>query len=155
MCLLLTTASFYHSKVESTNVTVTSARPSAELSTLPSDDSLRKDIPIPAKNFTAEAEEPVTSVVKSDDVKADIESKLLNFPPRFNIVKSQEDRKRMVFLYIYYWFSLFFLGCNCVSVTQSAKSDYNRKVTTQFVNSDKEKRFKIKVFFFSVTFIQA
>lgn len=101
MCLLLTTASFYHSKVESTNVTVTSARTSAELSTLPSDDSLRKDIPIPAKNFTAEAEEPVTSVVKSDDVKADIESKLLNFPPRFNIVKSQEDRKRMVFLYIY------------------------------------------------------
>ena len=51
-------------------------------------------------------------------------------------------------------FSLF-LGCNCVSVTQSAKSNYNRKVTTQFVNSDKEKRFKIKVFFFSVTFIQA
>ena len=101
MCLLLTTTSFYHSKVESTNVTVTSARPSAELSTLPSDDSLRKDIPIPAKNLTAEAEESVTSVVKSDDVKADIESKLLNFPPRFNIVKSQEDRKSMVFLYIY------------------------------------------------------
>ena len=40
-------------------------------------------------------------------------------------------------------------------MTQSAKSNYNRKVTTQFVNSDKEKRFKIKVFFFSVTFIQA
>ena len=101
MCLLLTTTSFYHSKVESTNVTVTSARPSAELSTLPSDDSLRKDIPIPAKNLTAEAEEPVTSVVKSDDVKADIESKLLNLPPRFNVVKSQEDRKSIVFLYIY------------------------------------------------------
>ncbi|XP_073227363.1 multiple PDZ domain protein-like isoform X1 [Porites lutea] len=85
-----------NNQVESTNVTVTSARPSSELSTLPSDDSLRKDIPIPAKNLTVEAEEPVTSVVKSDDVKADIESKLLNLPPRFNIVKSQEDRKRQL-----------------------------------------------------------
>lgn len=101
VCLLLTAISFRHSKVESTNVTVTSARPSAELSTLPSDDSLRKDIPIPAKNLTAEAEEPITSVVKSEDVKAEIESKLLNLPPRFNVVKSHEDRKSMVFLYIY------------------------------------------------------
>ena len=101
VCLLLTAISFRHYKVESTNVTVTSARPSAELSTLPSDDSLRKDIPIPAKNLTAEAEEPITSVVKSEDVKSEIESKLLNLPPRFNVVKSQEDRKSMVFLYIY------------------------------------------------------
>ena len=40
-------------------------------------------------------------------------------------------------------------------MTQAAKSNYNRKVATQFVNSDKEKRCQIKVFFFSVTFIQA
>ena len=83
-------------KVEpSSVVTVTSARPSAEPASLPSDESLRKDIPIPAKNLTAVAEEPITSVVKSDDVKAEIESKLLNLPPKFTIVKSEEDRKRM------------------------------------------------------------
>ena len=76
-------------------MTVTSARPSAEPVTLPPDESLRKDIPIPAKNLTAEAEEPITSVVKSDEVEAEIESKLLNLPPRFTMIKSEEDRKRM------------------------------------------------------------
>ena len=40
-------------------------------------------------------------------------------------------------------------------MTQAAKSNYNRKVATQFVNSDNKKRCEIKVFFFSVTFIQA
>ena len=76
-------------------MTVTSARPSAEPDSLPSDESLRKDIPIPAKNLTAdELEEPITTVVKTDGVKAEIESKLMNLPPRFNVVRSEPDRKR-------------------------------------------------------------
>ena len=86
---------FVSSKVEPTSVTVTSARPSAEPASLPSDESLRKDIPIPAKNLTAdELEEPITTVVKTEGVQAEIESKLINLPPRFNVVKSEEDRKR-------------------------------------------------------------
>lgn len=79
--------------MEPGSVTVTSARPSAEPTSLPADESLKKDILIPAKNLTAEAEEPITSVVRNDDVKAEIESKLLNLPPRFNMVRSDEDRK--------------------------------------------------------------
>ena len=79
-------------------MTVTSARLSPEPATLPSDESLRKDILIPAKNLTAKAEEPITSVVKSDDVEAEIENKLFNLPPRFNVVRSEEDRKRMCFV---------------------------------------------------------
>ena len=74
-------------------MTVTSARPSAEAANLPSDDSLRKDIKIPAKNLTAE--EPITSVGQTEGVKEEIENKLLNLPgPRFNIMRSEEDRKR-------------------------------------------------------------
>ena len=76
-------------------MTVTSARPSAEAASLPSDESLRKDIPIPAKNLTAdELEEPITTVIKTEAVQAEIESKLMNLPPRFHVVKSEEDRKR-------------------------------------------------------------
>ena len=82
-------------KVEPSSVTVTSARPSAEAASLPSDESLRKDIPIPAKNLTAdELEEPITTVIKTEGVQAEIESKLMNLPPRFHVVKSEEDRKR-------------------------------------------------------------
>ena len=79
-------------------MTVTSARPSAELVTLPPDESLRKDIPIPTKHLRTKAEEPITSVVKSDEVKAEIENKLLILPPRLTMVKSEEDRKRMYFV---------------------------------------------------------
>lgn len=80
-------------------MTVTSARPSAEAASVPSDESFRKDIPIPAKNLTAdELEEPITTVVKTEGVQAEIESKLLNLPPRFNMVKSDEDRKRKLAL---------------------------------------------------------
>lgn len=87
------------SKVEPSSVTVTSARPSAEAASLPSDESLRKDIPIPAKNLTAdEIEEPIATVVKTEGVKAEIESKLLNLPSRFTIVKSDEDKKRKFIL---------------------------------------------------------
>lgn len=85
-----------NNQVEATSVTVTSARLSPEPATLPSDESLRKDILIPAKNLTAKAEEPITSVVKSDDVEAEIENKLFNLPPRFNVVRSEEDRKRQL-----------------------------------------------------------
>lgn len=84
----------FYSKVEPSSVTVTSARPSAEAASLPSDESLRKDIRIPAKNLTAEVEEPIATVVKAEDVKAEMESKLLNLPSRFTMVKSNEDRKR-------------------------------------------------------------
>lgn len=81
--------------MESGSVTVTSAKPSAASATVGADESLKKDIPIPAKNLTAEAEGPITSVVKNDDARAEIESKLLRLPPRFNITKSDEDRKSM------------------------------------------------------------
>lgn len=81
--------------MESGSVTVTSAKPSAASATVRADESLKKDIPIPAKNLTAEAEGPITSVIKNDDVRAEIESKLLRLPPRFNITKSDEDRKSM------------------------------------------------------------
>lgn len=81
--------------MEPSSLTVTSARPSAEAPSLPSDESLKKDIPISAKNLTAdEAEEPISTVVKTEAVKVEIESKLLNLPTRFNIKKSDEDRKR-------------------------------------------------------------
>lgn len=43
-------------------------------------------------------EEPITTVVKTEGVQAEIESKLLNLPPRFNMVKSDEDRKRKLAL---------------------------------------------------------
>ncbi|KAK2556764.1 Multiple PDZ domain protein, partial [Acropora cervicornis] len=88
-----------NNQVESSNVTVTSARPSAEAAgaaALPGDESLKKDIPIPAKNLTAEAEEPITSAVKRDDDKGEIESKLLNLQPKFKFVRSHEDRKRQL-----------------------------------------------------------
>ena len=84
-------------------MTVTSARPSSEAASLPSDESLRKDIPIPAKNLTAdELEEPITTVIKTGGVQAEIESKLMNLPPRFNVVKSEEDRKRKL-AHLLYW----------------------------------------------------
>lgn len=79
---------------EPSNVTVTSARPSAEAADLSSDESLKKDIPIPTKNLAAE--EPTASVVQAEGVKAEIESKLLNLPTKFNIVRSNEDRKRQL-----------------------------------------------------------
>ena len=80
-------------------MTVTSARPSTEAAGLPSDESLRKDIPIPAKNLTAdEVEEPITTVVKTEGVQAEIESKLMNLPPRFKVVKSEETKKRKLAL---------------------------------------------------------
>lgn len=88
-----------NNQVESSNVTATSARPSTEAAgaaALPGDESLKKDIPIPAKNLTAEAEEPITSAVKRDDDKAEIESKLLNLQPKFKFVRSHEDRKRQL-----------------------------------------------------------
>lgn len=83
-----------HSMVESNNVTVTSAKPSAEPTALPGDESFKKDIPIPAKNLTAEGQEPITIAAKRVEVKAEIESKVLNLQPRFNIVRSHENRKR-------------------------------------------------------------
>ncbi|XP_022779810.1 multiple PDZ domain protein-like isoform X3 [Stylophora pistillata] len=79
---------------EPSNVTVTGARPSSEAANLPSDESLKKDIPIPTKNLTAE--EPAASVVQAEGVKAEIESKLLNLPSKFNIIRSNEDRKRQL-----------------------------------------------------------
>ena len=97
-----------HSKVESDSVTVTSAKPSAAPATVRGDESLKKDIPIPAKNLTAEAEGPITSVVKNDDVRAEFESKLLSLPPRFNITRSDEDRKSMSVVLKSMSFLLFF-----------------------------------------------
>ena len=86
-------------------MTVTSARPSAELVTLPPNKSLRKDIPIPAKHLSTKAGEPITSVVKSGEVKAEIESKRLILPPRLTMVKSEEDRERMYFVSVLSLFS--------------------------------------------------
>ena len=82
--------------VESNNVTVTSAKPSAEPTALPGDESFKKDIPIPAKNLTAEGQEPITIAAKRVEVKAEIESKVLNLQPRFNIVRSHENRKSKI-----------------------------------------------------------
>lgn len=108
LVLLYLTSTSRHSKVESAGVTVTSAKPSAASATVGADESLKKDIPIPAKNLTAEAEGPITSVVKNDDVRAEIESKLLRLPPRFNITKSDEDRKSMSVVLKSMSFLLFF-----------------------------------------------
>ena len=87
--LLMNAISWF--QAEPSNVTVTSARPAAEATDLSSDESLKKDIPIPTKNLAAE--EPTASVVQAEGVKAEIESKLLNLPTKFNIVRSNEDRK--------------------------------------------------------------
>ena len=90
--LFLITGIIFRSQREDSGVTVTSTRPVAEMPALPSDASLRKDIPIPAKNLTAEVEEPMASVVKNDSVEAEIESKLLKLPPTFSVIRSEEDR---------------------------------------------------------------
>ena len=79
-------------QAETGGVVVTSARPATELSIFAPDDSLTKDIPIPAKNLVAEEEVSFASVLKTQDANAEIETKLLNLEAEIPTVMTREER---------------------------------------------------------------